>query len=415
MQTATKVIFISHASADRTIAEAICKRIESQGFLCWIAPRDIAPGKIWGNAIIEAIDNSRVMIVVFSLNSNGSQHVLREVERAISKEKLIIIPMMIQSIQPTGAMEYFLKSLHWFDASNPPVEDRIDELSKTIKAIFEVSDKHLKVEKDFSKKDYAMKLETTINPSHTEEINEFIAQCQEVLLRERYESISIDDISCVIYELLSNSAEHGCNYDPDGKIEVLCEIYRSYTYIKVHDSGKGFNPESTLKILSETDDICRERGRGLLLVKFLCHRVDFSDSGRKVEVVILNKKSSSPIIKEYAVRKTRIINNAVVITFPRNQSVDLLTAEVEMMIDQSYKNFAFDWEFVRATKSDLVTCLFVLGLRKITNNGGKVVFFNVNPHLYDIFKKLRINEVFPIKYSLQDALAYLKSNKEETQ
>lgn len=410
-----KTIFISHASADKTVAETICKRIESQGLLCWIVPRDIAPGKVWGDAIIEAIDSSRVMIVVVSSSSNGSQHVMREVERAISNRKLIIIPMMIQLIQPTGAMAYFLKSLHWLDASKPPIEDRIDELSNTLKAIFEVSDSNPKVDENIAITGYIKKLETIISPSQTEQINEFIAQCQENLLEVKYESISIDDISCVLYELLSNSVEHGCNYDPAGKIEVLCEVYRSYVYIKINDSGKGFNPESTIKLLSETEDIYRERGRGLLLCKFLCHRVVFYDSGRKVEVVIKNKKGSPQINKEYPVQRTRIINDIVILTLPRDLDPDNLVAEVEMMIEQSFKYFAFDLEYVHTTKSDLVTCFFILGLKKVTNAGGKIVFFNVDPHLYGIFKKLRVTEVFPIRYSLQDALAYLIAHKAETQ
>ena len=40
-----KRVFISHASVDAKKAGELCKAIEGMGYPCWIAPRDIAPGK----------------------------------------------------------------------------------------------------------------------------------------------------------------------------------------------------------------------------------------------------------------------------------------------------------------------------------------------------------------------------------
>ena len=36
-----RMVFISHSTADKTIADAICHRLEEAGVRCWIAPRDI--------------------------------------------------------------------------------------------------------------------------------------------------------------------------------------------------------------------------------------------------------------------------------------------------------------------------------------------------------------------------------------
>src|SRR5215472_7170060 len=41
------MVFISHSSKDREIADAICAHLESAGIKCWIAPRDIEPGATW--------------------------------------------------------------------------------------------------------------------------------------------------------------------------------------------------------------------------------------------------------------------------------------------------------------------------------------------------------------------------------
>ena len=62
--------FISHSSEDKVIADAVTASLEQANIRCWIAPRDIRPGDSWGGAIVEAIESSRVMVVIFSAKSN---------------------------------------------------------------------------------------------------------------------------------------------------------------------------------------------------------------------------------------------------------------------------------------------------------------------------------------------------------
>jgi TIR domain len=83
-------VFISHASSDRVAAEKLCRYLESNGLTCWIAPRDIPAGAIWGEAIVDAISRAAIFVVLVSRQSNKSSHVLREVERATSKQKFIL-------------------------------------------------------------------------------------------------------------------------------------------------------------------------------------------------------------------------------------------------------------------------------------------------------------------------------------
>ena len=127
-------IFISYASEDKPIADAICNTLESQRIRCWISPRDILPGLKYQEAIIDAIDKSSIMVLVFSSHSNTSPHVLSEVTEAMSKE-VIIIPFRIEDVLPSKAMKYLINVPHWLDAITPPLEKHIDELSKTIHVI----------------------------------------------------------------------------------------------------------------------------------------------------------------------------------------------------------------------------------------------------------------------------------------
>ena len=127
-------VFLSHSAKDKPVADAICARLEQAGVRVWIAPRDIQPGANWGEAIIEALEGCRAMVVVFSASANASPQVLREVERAVGKG-VAVIPFRIEDVLPSKAMEYFLSSPHWLDAMSPPLDRHIDELVASVRKL----------------------------------------------------------------------------------------------------------------------------------------------------------------------------------------------------------------------------------------------------------------------------------------
>jgi hypothetical protein len=124
-------VFVSYSSRDKPVADAVVAGLESKGIRCWVAPRDITPGSSWGDAIINAIEASHFMVIILSGNSNRSKQVVREVERAVANN-VIIIPFRIEDIDPTGAMAYFLSTEHWLDAITPPLERHIEKLQATL-------------------------------------------------------------------------------------------------------------------------------------------------------------------------------------------------------------------------------------------------------------------------------------------
>lgn len=127
-------VFVSYSAKDKSVADAIVARLEQDSIRCWIASRDIAPGTSWGDAIVAAIAASRIMVLVLSANSNRSRQVVREVQRAVADE-VIILPFRIENIDPTGAMAYFLGTEHWLDALTPPMERHLERLRATVAAL----------------------------------------------------------------------------------------------------------------------------------------------------------------------------------------------------------------------------------------------------------------------------------------
>lgn len=112
-------IFISHSSKDAEIANQICEFLEGKGKKCFLAPRDIRPGKEYAEEIVNGIDSSSAMILIMSENSNHSPHVLREVERAVSKA-VPILAYKIEEVELSKSLEYFLMTHQWSEAKQKP-------------------------------------------------------------------------------------------------------------------------------------------------------------------------------------------------------------------------------------------------------------------------------------------------------
>jgi len=131
-------VFISHSSIDKSIADAVTASLEQMQIRCWIAPRDILPGESWGGSIISAIESSQVMVIVFSSHSNDSKQVMREVERAVQKD-VIVVPFRVENVQPSRDMEYFLSATHWLDAITPEMDLHLKDLVTTVRVLLNKS------------------------------------------------------------------------------------------------------------------------------------------------------------------------------------------------------------------------------------------------------------------------------------
>lgn len=112
-------VFISYSSKDQKIAEGMCGYLESNGYRCFVAYRDIPRGVVWAGAIADAIDESQMMVVVFSRDFNISNQTDREIELA-AENNIPILTYRISNEKFTGAKKYYLKNLNWIDAFPNP-------------------------------------------------------------------------------------------------------------------------------------------------------------------------------------------------------------------------------------------------------------------------------------------------------
>ncbi|HEY2139499.1 MAG TPA: TIR domain-containing protein [Chthoniobacterales bacterium] len=132
-----RAVFISHSAQDKKAAETICGALEQAGIQCWLAPRDVRPGRSFPGEITRAIQQSKVMLMIFSRHSNSSEQVLREIQLAVDC-RVPIIRLRIEDIPLSDDLRYYLSTPHWLDALSHPLSRHIPPLITAIRELLGV-------------------------------------------------------------------------------------------------------------------------------------------------------------------------------------------------------------------------------------------------------------------------------------
>jgi hypothetical protein len=127
-------VFISHSTRNKSVADAVCAALEHAGIRCWVAPRDVLPGRSFAGEITRAINQSKAMVLIFSSDSNNSEQILREVQLAANAH-LHIIQFRIEDVTPNDDLQYYLSTPHWLDAMTAPLESHLERLETSLKIL----------------------------------------------------------------------------------------------------------------------------------------------------------------------------------------------------------------------------------------------------------------------------------------
>ncbi|MCR5727025.1 MAG: TIR domain-containing protein [Lachnospiraceae bacterium] len=127
-------VFISYSTINKNVADAVVADFEQHGIKCWYAPRDIFPGEEWVSAISNALENSKVLVLIYTPESNKSRQVMNEIALAFNAG-LTIVPFRLSDEQMSRELEYYLTRVHWLDALSSSLQNSIEELRKYIDMI----------------------------------------------------------------------------------------------------------------------------------------------------------------------------------------------------------------------------------------------------------------------------------------
>lgn len=127
-------VFIVHAGKDRSIADAICGKLESAGLTYWAPVPEASAGEERMEETLKAIESSRVIVVVLSENANADPVVKRKIVHAYYTQRLII-PFRLGAAVPRREFLFYLGKARWFNAVYPLAEEHLEALKDRIKEL----------------------------------------------------------------------------------------------------------------------------------------------------------------------------------------------------------------------------------------------------------------------------------------
>lgn len=130
-------VYICHSSHDRDVADAAGIALEQRGFRCWIAPRDLEPGRDHGEAVAEAIAAGRIFLLIFSAAADTPQ-VRREAGLAAA-QALPFLVFRVADAQPGAELARLLGPAQQVDALTPPIAPHLDYLGDTVAEVLDTA------------------------------------------------------------------------------------------------------------------------------------------------------------------------------------------------------------------------------------------------------------------------------------
>lgn len=92
------------------------------------------------------------------------------------------------------------------------------------------------------------------------------------------------DLKLAAQEAVVNAVEHGNECDESKQVHVTCRIGADAVVITVSDEGLGFDP-AQVPDPTLPENILREHGRGLFLMRSLCDEIRYNAKGNEITIV----------------------------------------------------------------------------------------------------------------------------------
>lgn len=137
MSTKLPYVFISYSSKNTAKANTVRNILNRNGLQSWMAPHDVPAGAKYAHVIDEAIENCAGILLLLTEEAQESDHVDREIERAISYKKKII-PMRLDGCSLNSGFRYYLGSCQIADVA--VLNEANAEMQAIIQSVIQITD-----------------------------------------------------------------------------------------------------------------------------------------------------------------------------------------------------------------------------------------------------------------------------------
>ncbi len=128
-----------------------------------------------------------------------------------------------------------------------------------------------------------LELRIPSNPDLTAEVDRRI---EDLTVRTGYDQGMRGDIMIAVNEAVKNAILHGNRCDESKTVLITCSCSADMFRIHICDCGGGFDPDALPDPLNP-DNLLKENGRGILMIKALMDEVEFkiTETGTSVTLV----------------------------------------------------------------------------------------------------------------------------------
>jgi len=107
-----------------------------------------------------------------------------------------------------------------------------------------------------------------------------------------HESVWAENLPLALDEALTNAIRHGHDMDASKPVRISGLMKVGVLQIRIEDQGDGFDPEA-LPDPREGDSLHRPSGRGVFLIRNLCHEARYEMGGRRLTMTFYRDGDSS--------------------------------------------------------------------------------------------------------------------------
>ena len=132
---------------------------------------------------------------------------------------------------------------------------------------------------------------TTVTiPSKLKELNKVELLSEKMAQKMSLSEDQQDNLAIAVTEAVGNAIVHGNKKNPQKKVTVTFRLEGERIEVSVQDEGEGFDPDELADPL-DPNNIMKESGRGIFILKSLMDEVSFSFSpkGTTLRFVMIKK------------------------------------------------------------------------------------------------------------------------------
>ena len=120
-------VFVSYSSQDHAQVSKLVERLRNADVSVWMDEGGIDAATLWSEAIVEAINDSKVLIMMVSRHSTDSANVVKEVMLASESGKTIL-PVYLEPAEIPTRLKYQLTGIQHSEAFALTPDELLDEL-----------------------------------------------------------------------------------------------------------------------------------------------------------------------------------------------------------------------------------------------------------------------------------------------